>query len=216
MTPIFVTGTGTDIGKTIVSAVLVSALNADYWKPVQAGNTEHTDRDFVKKHVTTSGQCFYEAYNLKMAASPHISARNENIEIDLNKIAAYYHSIAENSPHSEYLVIEGAGGIYVPLNNHEFVIDLIKKLRAKVILVSKNYLGSINHSMLTAEICKANRLDVVGWIFNDDYMNYEEEISKWSGYPIIGKLPVLEKITRKTIFYQSVLIKKRLLELLKR
>ena len=213
MTPIFVTGTGTDIGKTIVSAILVNALEADYWKPVQAGSAGNTDRDFVKKH--TSGiQCFYEAYRLAIAASPHISARNENVTIDLNKIVDYYHSIAENSPASKYLVVEGAGGIYTPLNKNEFVIDLVKKLQAKVVLVSKNYLGSINHSMLTAEICKANRIDVIGWIFNETYMDYEEEISNWTGYPVIGKIPVLEKITRKTIYHQSVLIKKRLLELL--
>src|ERR1700712_4871006 len=105
MTPIFITGIGTDVGKTIVSTILASALDADYWKPVQAGSTENTDRDFVKKHITSTGQCFYEAYNLKLAASPHISARNENLTIDLNKISDYYQSIKENSPSSKYLII---------------------------------------------------------------------------------------------------------------
>ena len=214
MTPIFVTGIGTDIGKTIASSVLVSALDADYWKPVQAGSLGNTDRDFVSNHMTSSGQCFYESYSLKLAASPHIAARNEGLNINLDKIVDYYESIKANSPNSKYLIIEGAGGIYVPLNHREFVIDLIKKLNAKVILVSRNYLGSINHSMLTAEICKANKIDVAGWIFNGDYMNYEEEISKWTEYPVIGKIAEMEKITKKTIYYQSVLIKKRLFELL--
>jgi dethiobiotin synthetase len=214
MTPIFVTGIGTDVGKTVVSAILANALDADYWKPVQAGNLENTDRDFVSSHKTSATQCFYEVYNLKLPASPHIAARNEGISIDLDKIYDYYLSIVENSPTSKYLVIEGAGGIYVPLNSTEFVITLIKKLGAKVVLVSKNYLGSINHSILTAEVCKLNNIDVLGWIFNEDYMGYEEEISKWTGYPVIGKIPMLEKITKKTIYYQSVLIKKRLFELL--
>ncbi|HMC85147.1 MAG TPA: dethiobiotin synthase [Chitinophagaceae bacterium] len=214
MTPIFVTGIGTDVGKTIASSVLVSALDADYWKPVQAGSLENTDRDFVKEHVTSDGQCFYEVYNLKMPASPHIAARSEGISIDLNKIVDYYQDIKKNSPLSKYLIIEGAGGIYVPLNDNEFVIGLIKRLNAKVVLVSRNYLGSINHSLLTAAICKANKIDVLGWIFNGDYLEYENEIAGWTGYPIIGKIAQLEKITKKTIYYQSVLIKKRLFELL--
>ncbi len=214
MTPIFVTGTGTDIGKTIASAVLVSALDADYWKPVQAGNLNNTDTDFVRDHRTSSGRCFDECYSLQLAASPHIAAKNEQVVISLDKIAASYQHMAAHSSSSSYLVIEGAGGLYVPLNDQEFVIDLIKKLQAKLVLVSRNYLGSINHSLMTADICRANNLDVAGWIFNDDYMGYETDISAWSGYPIIGKIPVLEKITRETIYGQSVSIKKRLMELL--
>ena len=77
---------------------------------------------------------------------------------------------------TENLIIEGAGGLMVPLNENEFMIDLIKKLNAKVILVSRNYFGSINHSLLTASVCKQNNLNVLGWMFNEDFMNYEEEI----------------------------------------
>jgi len=213
MIPIFVTGTGTDVGKTMVSTILVNTLEADYWKPVQAG-LENTDRDFVSKYKTAGTQCFDEVYRLAMPASPHIAAKSEGIQIDIAKIAEYYLSIKENAPSVKYLVIEGAGGIYVPLNDNEFVIDLIKKLNAKVILVSRNYLGSINHSMLTAAICKAAKIDVIGWVFNGEYMNYEEEIAAWSGYPVIGKIQEIEKITRKTIYHQSLLIKKKLFELL--
>ena len=77
----------------------------------------------------------------------------------------------------------------VPLNETTFVADLIKQLQAKVILVSRNYLGSINHSLLTAEVCRYYKLDVLGWIFNDQYLAYEEEIVHWSGFPKIGAVP---------------------------
>ncbi len=211
-TPIFITGTGTDVGKTIVSVVLVNALNANYWKPVQAG-TENTDRDFVQQYSSCEVQFFDEAYKLAMPASPHIAAKKEGINIDLNKIAESYKSITVSA--AKYLIIEGAGGIFVPLNDNEFVIDLIKKLNAKVVLVSRNYLGSINHSLLTAEVCRVNNIDVLGWIFSDEYMHYENQISQWTNYPVIGKIPQLEKITKQTLYDQSLLIKDKLLELLK-
>ena len=105
------------------------------------------------------------------------------------------------------LIIEGAGGLMVPLNETEFVIDLIKKLNAKVILVSRNYLGSINHSLLTATVCKQNNLDVLGWMFNEDYMNYEEEIETWSGYTKIATVPTCEHVNASFIQQQALLIK---------
>lgn len=86
-------------------------------------------------------------------------------------------------------MIEGAGGLLVPLNEKQFVVDLVIALKAKVILVSRNYLGSINHSLLTAEACKHRGIDVVGWIFNDQFMEYENEIVQWTGYPSIGSIP---------------------------
>ena len=97
------------------------------------------------------------------------------------------------------LIIEGAGGLFVPLNKDEFVIDLIKKLNAKVILVSRNYLGSINHSLLTASVCKQYSINVLGWIFNDQYMQYEEEIVQWSGYKKIGSVSFTSKVDKTFI-----------------
>ena len=91
----------------------------------------------------------------------------------------------------------------VPLNEKEFVLDLIKKLNAKVILVSRNYLGSINHSLLTAQVCKANNIEVLGWVFNDQYLDYEEEISKWSGYPVIGSIPFTNNVNKAFINEQA-------------
>lgn len=206
MRPIFITGTGTDVGKTVASAVLVAALKADYWKPVQAGYSEGTDSEFISNVVEPGNTSVHpEMYRLRLAASPHIAAREEGIEIDTGKIVAGLPSTKNQ------LVIEGAGGIMVPLNNHEFVIDLIIKFNARVILVSRNYLGSINHSLLTALLCRQKKIDVIGWIFNDHYGDYAEEIAYWSGYPVIGSLPRLPEVSRFQIAEQAALMKESIL-----
>ena len=143
----FVTGIGTGIGKTLISAILAKALDADYWKPVQAGYENGTDSDWVMQKLTNS-KIHPEVYKLKLAASPHIAAREERIQISIE------HIIEKKPVENRNLIIEGPGGLMVPLNEHEFVIDLIKALGMRVILVSRNYLGSINHSLLTSELCR--------------------------------------------------------------
>lgn len=207
--PIFITGIGTGIGKTVTAAIVTEALQADYWKPVQAGDDDGTDKLRVKDLLSnTSSVLHKEAYYLHMPASPHIAAKAENIVIDLENIVAAYKQIANaNKP----LVIEGAGGLLVPLNEKEFIFDLIKKLNASVLLVSRNYLGSINHSLLTAQVCKANNINVIGWIFNDQYLNYEEEIVEWSGYQKIASIPFTEKLDKQFIQQQAAAINKQLL-----
>ena len=220
MNTIFVTGIGTDVGKTVASAILCEALEADYWKPVQAGFDDGTDAMLLKSLITNKKTIVHpETYKLKLASSPHIAARKEGIKIDLNKIVEDYNgimnrqsSIVDDSTENpklktENLVIEGAGGLMVPLNDNEFITDLIKKLNAKVILVSKNYLGSINHSLLTASVGKQNNLDVLGWMFNEDFMNYEEEIEAWSGYTKIATVPTCEHINAMFVQQQAMLIK---------
>lgn len=209
---IFVTGIGTDVGKTIASAILCEALEADYWKPVQAGFNNGTDAEFLKSLIVNKKTIVYpETYKLKLASSPHIAARKEEIKIELDKIIEDFHKIINNQSSNvnreSSIIIEGAGGLMVPLNENEFIIDLIKKLNAKVILVSKNYLGSINHSLLTASVCKQNNLNVLGWIFNEHYMNYEEEIEEWSGYTKIATIPSGENINAAFVQQQALLIK---------
>ena len=197
---IFITGIGTGIGKTIVSAILTEALQADYWKPIQAGFEDGTDTSEIKSLITNEFSIIHpEVYRLKMPASPHIAAREEGIEIDINKIVSLQPIVHQTKD----LIVEGAGGIMVPLNDNEFVIDLIRKLNAKVILVSRNYLGSINHSLLTASICKQRNIEVIGWIFNDQYLAYEEEIVRWSGYPKIVSIPFVDKIDKNFILQQA-------------
>jgi dethiobiotin synthetase len=228
MNTIFITGTGTDVGKTVAAAIVTEALEADYWKPVQAGFDEGTDSIFIQSIISNKKTIIYpETYKLKLPASPHIAARKEGIKISLDEIYADYLKIVNGqrpimnkepvdtihrSPLTIHnLIIEGAGGLMVPLNENEFVLDLIKKLNAKVILVSRNYLGSINHSLLTASVCTANNIDVLGWIFNDRYMNYEQEIVQWSGYPKIASLPFSKTISQNFIKEQACIIKHSLL-----
>ena len=197
MKPIFVSGIGTAIGKTVVAAVLTEALKADYWKPVQAGYKTGTDRSALASLITNTETIIHpDGYTLQMPASPHIASRNENRRIELRQLLHDFHQMDKRRP----LVIEGAGGLMVPLNESEFVYDLVKELDAKLILVSRNYLGSINHSLMTAEICRSKGLDVAGWIFNDHYLNYEQEIAEWSGYPRLFSLPLFDSLTKETIF----------------
>src|SRR5664279_1242076 len=194
--PIFISGIGTGIGKTLIAAVVTEALRADYWKPVQAGIVPETDRSRVQSMISnTESEIHPETYIFSLAASPHISARQENKKISLSRIAEEYEKMDRGRP----LVIEGAGGLMVPLNDDEFVIDLVKKLDARLVLVSRNYLGSINHSLLTADICRARGLDVAGWIFNDQYLDYAEEIAHWSGFPKIFSLPALDQISKQRV-----------------
>ena len=199
MQPIFITGIGTGVGKTLISAIVTEALGAWYWKPVQAGFADGTDSEWVGERISTvdaqgagataSSRVAPELYKLKLPASPHIAAREEDVIISLDKIATALSEIGAALPTGRPLVVEGAGGLLVPLNEGEFVLDLVKKLDATVILVSRNYLGSINHSLLTAEVCRSHGLKVAGWIFNDQYLHYEQEIVSWSGVPRIGSVP---------------------------
>jgi len=201
MKPLFVTGIGTGIGKTLVSAILAEALEADFWKPIQAGMEEETDSNWVRNMVTNKKTNVHpETYLLKMPASPHIAAREEKLKIELGKIRASFEAIYTEG---KLLVIEGAGGLMVPLNEKEFVSDLIKKLQADVILVSRNYLGSINHSLLTASVCRNLELAVRGWVFNDQYLNYEQEIVNWSGYKKLGSVPKAMDINKRFIQQQA-------------
>ena len=202
---IFVTGIGTGIGKTVVSAILVEALNADYWKPVQAGYEDGTDSEWIKSVVSNKETRIHnEAYKLKLPASPHIAARSEQQKIDLD-------FIRQQMPAAKQLVIEGAGGLMVPLNEDEFVADLVIKLEVPVVLVSRNYLGSINHSLLTAQACKAKNIQVMGWIFNDHFMNYEEDIVRWSGFPRIASIPFNDKADRQFISTQAKALRNKLM-----
>jgi len=196
MRPFFISGIGTGIGKTVVAAVLTEALQADYWKPVQAGFANGTDSSWLASLISNGKTIIHpETYKLQMAASPHIAAGKENQHIDISRIVQDFHQLNVKRP----LIIEGAGGLMVPLNEKEFVIDLIKHLDARLILVSRNYLGSINHSLMTAKICRMHGLEPAGWVFNDQYLNYEHEIADWSGYPALFSLPFMDSISAQTI-----------------
>lgn len=215
MKTFFISGIGTDVGKTIASAILIEALQANYWKPVQAGFAEGTDKELVQSLITNNRSIFFdETYRLQLPASPHIAAREDGIQIDSDKILVQFEKIKKNAAPDDILIIEGAGGLMVPLNENEFVIDLIKKLDAKTILVSRNYLGSINHSLLSTAVCKEKGISLAGWIFNDTYMQYEDEIVAWSGIPKIASLPFCAAITKEFIFEAAAKLKERIVSVL--
>lgn len=194
MRKIFVTGIGTDIGKTVVSAILVEALKADYWKPVQSGTFFSTDSATVKKLISNDVTVIHpESYSLKEHKSPHEAAANENIKIDPDKIVLPASS-------NKTLVIEGAGGVMVPLTENYFIIDLIRKFDAEVVLVIQNYLGSINHSLMTIDILKHRNIRITGLIFNGSpHLPSEELIMNYSGLPCITRIIKEDKIDQNVI-----------------
>jgi dethiobiotin synthetase len=159
MNDIAIVGIHTGIGKTIASAILAQAIQADYWKPIQAGGLDDSDTIKVKSLVSSSNSFFHpEAFRLKLAMSPHAAAEKEGVKIELSKI------ILPKSNRS--IVVETAGGLLSPINNTKTNLDLLNHLQLPVILVTKNYLGSINHTMLTYSQLIQNNIKVKGIVFN--------------------------------------------------
>lgn len=180
------TGIGTGVGKTLCSAVVVEALKADYWKPIQSGLDETTDSETVASLLSNDQTRIWpEAFKLQTPASPHLAARIDNVRISLEELQACFEA---NYHPDRYLVVEGAGGLLVPLNETDFFPDLIRELEARVIVVSSQYLGNINHSMLTAEVLRHRGLPLLGWIFNGTYHVNEEDIIRWSGLKKLGRI----------------------------
>lgn len=179
----FVTGIDTDSGKTLIAAILCEALGADYWKPVQAGLPR--DADTVSKLISNPTITIHaERYLLTLPASPHAAAKYDGVQIKLGDF--------ELPQTTAPLIIEGAGGCLVPLNDNDFIIDLAKRLQTEIIVVADLYLGSINHTLLTLEALKARRLRIGGIIFNGDRNSESERIILHH-----AKLPCLLHVTRE-------------------
>ena len=191
----FVTAIGTDSGKTLVSTILCHALGADYWKPIQSGSP--TDSDVVKKWLGKSGVSIHpEAYLLATPASPHAAAQNEGITINTTDI-----SLPETRVD---LVIEGAGGLLVPLNSKDLMIDLIKQFEAHAILVCDLYLGSINHSLLSIEALRQRNIPLRGIVFNGTPNPQSEEIIlNYAQVPCLLRILKEQKIDEDTIQHYS-------------
>ncbi len=178
---LFITGIGTDVGKTIVSAIVTEALEADYWKPIQAGDLENSDSHKIKSFLSNKKTVIHpNSYALNTPASPHLAAEIDGITIDLNQITE-----PETANH---LVVEGAGGVFVPLNSKDCVIDLVQP-DYKVIVVSRHYLGSINHTLLTIEALQNRKITIAGIIFSGDENKATEQIIQTkSGLNCIGRI----------------------------
>ena len=177
----FITGIGTEVGKTIVSAIVTEALEADYWKPIQAGDLENSDTYKVQKLIENPKSVFHaNSFALKTPMSPHAAAEIDGVKITSKKI--------KEPKTSNHLVIEGAGGLLVPISNSQTIADLIQP-EHKVIVVSRHYLGSINHTLLTIEALKSRGLTCFGIIFSgDENPATEEIIIKMSGLRVLGRI----------------------------
>jgi dethiobiotin synthetase len=193
----FVSGIGTGVGKTVVSAILTEKLQADYWKPIQSGDLDDSDTMKVKSLVTNPVSRFHsETYCLSQPMSPHAAAAIDNIEISLDKI-----QVPETHNH---LIIEGAGGLMVPLNDQVLMIDLAVHFKAEIILVSMNYLGSINHTLLSVELLKSRNIPLAGIIFNGGYAKDTEEfIKRFTKSFYLGRINKVVEITPEFITQQT-------------
>ena len=181
MSTFFITGISTEVGKTVAAAIITEALQADYWKPIQAGDLDNSDTHKVKRLVSNDISQYHDnSFALNTPMSPHASAKMDNITISANKI--------KRPKTKNTLVIEGAGGVLVPINDTETVAQLIAPTD-KVIIVSRHYLGSINHTLMTVEVLKARKLNIAGILFSgDEHPTTEAIIAKMSQVPIIGRI----------------------------
>ncbi len=192
---LFVTGTDTGIGKTLVSAILMSGLNARYWKPVQSGLTDITDTEWVQTHTGLDASRFFkESYRLKEPLSPHTSAALEGIHIDLERF------IIPETYEGEILIIEGAGGIMVPLNEKKLMIDLMKRCNAPVILVARSGLGTINHTLLSINQLRQKDIEIFGVVMNGPKnKDNRDAIEHFSGVKVIAEIEPMDSITPETL-----------------
>ncbi|MBI9074634.1 MAG: dethiobiotin synthase [Desulfatibacillum sp.] len=193
---VFVTGTDSGIGKTTVSAILMAGLpNSGYWKPVQSGTEDVTDSQWVRRMTGLPETRFYpETYRLKAPLPPHASAAMENVTIDLEKFWVPYLGSLER------LIVEGVGGVMVPLNEQHFVLDLMKRLNYPVILVCRNGRGAINHTLLTLEQLRNQGLNILGVVLNGPPIaSNRQAIERYGKVQVMAELPVLETINPHTL-----------------
>jgi len=184
MSSLFVTGIGTGVGKTVVAAALVRHYGADYWKPVQSGDLDNTDSQSVRKWLGESVTIHSERYRLTRPMSPHAAAAADGIDICVSDFVL--------PSTRKDLIVEGAGGLLVPLNLHETLADLILHLRLPVAVVVRHYLGSINHTLLTCSVLKEKGIPVSGLIFNGtENRDSEQAILHLTDLPVMGRVPEL-------------------------
>ncbi|HIJ38650.1 MAG TPA: dethiobiotin synthase [Rhodospirillaceae bacterium] len=187
MTGVFVTGTGTGIGKTLVAAWLVRSWAADYWKPVQSGTDEGWDSDVIRQQVPAA-RIFPPTHALKAPLSPDQAASREG------RIIALEDFIRPQT--TAPLVVEGAGGVLVPLNDRHLMADLIKQIGLPAVIVAPSGLGTINHSLLTVEALRTRSIAIAGIILNGpDAPENRRAIEHFSGVSVVAQMPPLPDLT---------------------
>jgi dethiobiotin synthetase len=187
-----VTGIGTGVGKTVVSAIIAESLKANYWKPIQAGDLDSSD-SIVVDGLTNSVKVLPEGFKLETPMSPHEAAKIDGVNISLDSLTLP--SVEGN------LVIEGAGGLMVPFNYEgETYLDLFRKWRIPVVVVSRHYLGSINHTLLTIELLQKEGIEIKGIVFNgDEHPSTEKIILSKSGVQCLGRIPEAEQVNKEFV-----------------
>ena len=199
---IFVTSIDTNVGKTVCSSILCAGLGYDYWKPVQCGDLDFSDSMKVKSYSPLT-KVHAESYQLNAPMSPHEAAKLENMDISINDFKL---------PKSEEIIIEGAGGVMVPLNyKGNMIVELAFMFKAKVIIVFKNYLGSINHTLLTIDKVKSVGLDILGLlVVGDEVTSSERIIEDATQMNIIARIPIVDRVNQKWVKEQGLKVKNKL------
>jgi|SRR5262245_1827512 len=190
---LFVTGTDTGVGKTVLSALLVASLKRRYWKPIQTGASEGTDRAAVVNWAgVTIEDTHPETFVFDTPVSPHLAARLEGKRIDLESI--------RRPEDSEPIVMEGAGGVMVPINEDALMIDLIRSLDSEVVIAARTTLGTINHTLLTVEAARSSRLQLIGVVMvGTENSENRKAIERYGRIPVVGAIPWLEAINRESL-----------------
>lgn len=190
---LFVTGTDTGVGKTVLSALLVAALDRQYWKPIQTGACEGTDRNLVIEWAGVSpDRTIPEVYIFDPPVSPHLAAEMAGVSIDLERI--------RRPSSSEPVIIEGAGGVFVPINPQAYMLDLIRHCEAAVVIAVRTTLGTINHTLLTIAALRQAGADLRGVIMiGHENVENRRAIEKYGNVSIIGSIPWLDRIDRPTL-----------------
>ncbi|MBA2611520.1 MAG: dethiobiotin synthase [Bacteroidetes bacterium] len=206
MNKYFITGIGTGIGKTVVSAILAEALNADYWKPVQCGTGNGTDKEVVTNLLSNqTSKIHLEDRCYREAVSPHMAAALNGEKIIMEAMEL---PMTDND-----LIIEGAGGLLVPLNETSFVIDMATFFEAEVVLVIRNYLGCINHSLLSIDYLTKNGFEIKGLVLIGTFDNaVRASIINYAELPIIAEIPEVTEISKETILHLSQKVDLKLFE----
>ncbi len=192
---IFVTGTDTGIGKTVVSAMITLGLKGGYWKPVQSGNQSVTDTQWVKFITAFSDQHFFpETYLLSQPISPHAAAKIDQIKMQLKSI------VVPDYHHLNHLIVEGAGGIMVPINEQQLMIDLMEQLGFPVLLVCRSTLGTINHTLLSLLALRQRNIPVLGIVMNGPRNESNRKaVEHYGQIPVISEIEPIKTITRATL-----------------
>lgn len=195
-----ITGIGTDVGKTVMSAIVAQALEADYWKPIQSGELDNSDSHKINRLTNDLVQVLPERYRLNEPLSPHASAAIDGVHLKLSEL-----TLPESNGN---LLVEGAGGLMVPINDKDLLIDAFKRWNLPVIIVSRHYVGSINHTLLTIEALQNRRIAIKGLVFvGDENKATESFILNHTKVPFLMRIPIAAEVTAEFVQEQANLLR---------